>query len=312
MHTDSIDESVDLVNYFLSAEIEEDKFQNEKIPGFELGLNKKDGCYFPNYVRNLSLVKTLELRKDDTFVIGYPKSGTTWVEELVWLIKHNADIKTANNKYHFERVLFLDRGIQHEVTDFAPSPRVFKSHLLPQFLPKNFTRETKVVYVIRNPKDMMVSQFNFFKSLSWDPFEGSFKDLFELFLKGKIWYGPWWKHIDSYVKIPNIKIIHYEDLLQNPFEKCKELCKFLDKNLSDAQLETIIEQSSFEKMKQNPAIDFKRLNIFNDSVEFFKSGRIGQWEHYFTDDMSKRLEQAIEQNLEYPRKFNYKMPEIDK
>lgn len=208
-----LDESIDLVNYFLSTNIEEEEFQNEKIDGLRLGLKVKDGCYLPNYVRNLSIIKSLELKKDDTFVIGYPKSGTTWVEELVWLIKHNADIKAASNKYHFERVLFLDRGIQEEVTDFAPSPRVFKTHLLPQFLPTEF-KNKKVIYVVRNPKDMMVSQFNFFKSLSWDPFEGSFTDLFELFMQGKIWYGPWWKHIDSYVNIPNIKIIHYEDLLQ--------------------------------------------------------------------------------------------------
>lgn len=71
--------------------------------------------------------------------------GTTWVEELVWLIKHNANITAANNKYHFERVLFLDRGINDEITDFAPSPRVLKTHLLPQFLPQDFDKKTKVI-----------------------------------------------------------------------------------------------------------------------------------------------------------------------
>lgn len=140
-----MEESINLVNYFLETKIEEEGFENEQIPGLRLGLKKKDGCYLPNYVRNISVIKSLELRKDDTFVIGYPKSGTTWVEELVWLIKHNADIRSANNKYHFERVLFLDRGLQPEITDFAPSPRVFKTHLLPHFLPDKFINKAKVL-----------------------------------------------------------------------------------------------------------------------------------------------------------------------
>ena len=75
-----------------------------------------------------------------------------------------------------------------------------------------------MIYVIRNPKDLMVSQFNFFKSLKWDKFEGNFNDLFDLFLKGKLWYGPWWTHVDKYTNIPNIKIVHYEDLLRVIFK----------------------------------------------------------------------------------------------
>ena len=70
-----LDESIDLVNYFLSTNIEEEEFKTEKINGLRLGLKVKDDCYLPNYVRNLSIVKTLDLRSDDTFVIGYPKSG---------------------------------------------------------------------------------------------------------------------------------------------------------------------------------------------------------------------------------------------
>lgn len=178
----------------------------------------------------------------------------------------------------------------------------------------------------------MVSQFNFFKSLSWDPFEGSFNDLFELFLQGKrnifidyflseltevftlllfylVWYGPWWKHIDSYTSLPTIKIIHYEDLLQRPFEKCKEMCDYLGQSLSDEQILSIIENSSFEKMKHNPALDFKRLikmKIFNEDVDFFKNGKIGQWDAYFTEEMSQRLEEVLRKNLMYKTKFNYR------
>ena len=38
------------------------------------------GIVYPNYIRNLDCSKNIHLRQDDTFVIGFPKSGTTWVE----------------------------------------------------------------------------------------------------------------------------------------------------------------------------------------------------------------------------------------
>ena len=35
----------------------------------------------------------------------------------------------------------------------------------------------------------MVSQYNFFKNLAWDQFEGNFNDIYEFFLEEKLWYG---------------------------------------------------------------------------------------------------------------------------
>ena len=59
--------------YLTLVEIE--KFDSEEVPCLKNGLKKSNGNYLPNYIRNLSIIKTMELRNDDTFVIGYPKSG---------------------------------------------------------------------------------------------------------------------------------------------------------------------------------------------------------------------------------------------
>jgi hypothetical protein len=39
------------------------------------GLKKVDDMLMPLLIKNLDVVKTINVRADDTFVIGYPKSG---------------------------------------------------------------------------------------------------------------------------------------------------------------------------------------------------------------------------------------------
>jgi hypothetical protein len=73
-----------------------------------------------------------------------------------------------------------------------------------------------VVYILRNPKDVVCSLFEFARCyIQEDRFEGAFEELVNLFLDGKYYYGPWWDHVDDYTDdYPNIHFIHYESLLK--------------------------------------------------------------------------------------------------
>lgn len=55
--------------------IKPEKFDIVPVKGFKNGLKKRDGILLQNMVVNLECVKNLELKKDDAFVIGFPKSG---------------------------------------------------------------------------------------------------------------------------------------------------------------------------------------------------------------------------------------------
>jgi hypothetical protein len=47
-----------------------------------------------------------------------------------------------------------------------------------------------------------------------EKFVGTFKDMTELFLEGKYWFGAWWDHVDQYTSLPNVHAVHYEALLK--------------------------------------------------------------------------------------------------
>jgi hypothetical protein len=76
-----------------------------------------------------------------------------------------------------------------------------------------------VVYILRNPKDVVVSLYKFMSNITTEEgFVGDFEDMVELFLSGKYMYGGWWETVDQYVNLPNVHVVHYETLLKVNFD----------------------------------------------------------------------------------------------
>jgi len=56
----------------------------------------------------LSLVHDMKLRDDDVWVVTLPKCGTTWMQELSWLLLNNFDFAGALAKDQELRSPFLE------------------------------------------------------------------------------------------------------------------------------------------------------------------------------------------------------------
>lgn len=65
--------------------VELEEFERVNPKAVKNGYKRRDGVNLPELVRNLSLVKNMEIRPDDVFSIGFPKSGILksrkWEEE---------------------------------------------------------------------------------------------------------------------------------------------------------------------------------------------------------------------------------------
>lgn len=53
-----------------------EKYEIVPIKGTRFGLKQINGLFLPQLCRNLSVIKKMDVREDDTFVVTYPKSGT--------------------------------------------------------------------------------------------------------------------------------------------------------------------------------------------------------------------------------------------
>ena len=110
-------------------------------------------------------------------------SGTTWVQEIVWQTFHEGQVDSTNL---MERVPLLEGATHPSAPDIntLPSPRILKSHLTYDIIPKSANEDSKCkyIYVARNPKDVAVSFFNFLTDL--ERFKGPWEFFVKLFLEG--------------------------------------------------------------------------------------------------------------------------------
>jgi hypothetical protein len=56
----------------------------------------------------LERIKGFKVQNDDVWVISFPKCGTTWAIEMVWLLMNNLDFEQARKIHQNDRVPFIE------------------------------------------------------------------------------------------------------------------------------------------------------------------------------------------------------------
>ncbi|ESO02472.1 hypothetical protein HELRODRAFT_65652 [Helobdella robusta] len=210
----------------------------------------------------LDAIGRFQMKNDDILVVSFPKSGTTWVQEIVTqILALQSTISTdrhSNIEDRFPYIEYPYPGLK-SLKD-RPSPRLLKSHLPYWFMPQSVSNNVgKVIYIARQPKDVCVSYYNFLKMISFLNYSGSFQNFFQNFLEGTVAYGPWIDHVTSFWEHrndPNILFITYEDLHSNSPKVIKRIADFLGTVLTDQQINEIAKETKFEKMKDNPSVNY--------------------------------------------------------
>ncbi|KAE8672324.1 epidermis-specific secreted glycoprotein EP1-like [Hibiscus syriacus] len=116
-------------------------------------------------------------RPSDIFLATSPKTGTTWLKALIFATVNrsrygSSDHPLLNTGPH-DCFPFLDTYVDgndrslHELDAF-PSPRLLATHLPFGLLPNSMTddRSCRLVYIYRDPKDVLVSKWLFMNKLT--------------------------------------------------------------------------------------------------------------------------------------------------
>ncbi|XP_070560022.1 sulfotransferase 1C2-like isoform X2 [Ptychodera flava] len=100
-----------------------------------------------------------------------------------------------------------------------PRPRVLKSHLpYSLFPPQALRKKCKIVYIARNPKDVVVSYRHNMKIMpALFNYSGPWDTFYRTFVSGKLCYGDWFDHVTGWWKHKddsNILFLKYEDFIK--------------------------------------------------------------------------------------------------
>ncbi|KAM0905128.1 hypothetical protein ACQ4PT_017564 [Festuca glaucescens] len=155
-------------------------------------------------------------RPDDVLLASFPKSGTTWLMALAFATAHRAAHPPSSGDHPLRRtnphdlLKFLEVGAalagRTDATaaelEALPSPRVLATHLPYSLLPPSVLAANRIVYVCRDPKDVLVSSWLFTRGASAgvgvDTESFSLSEALELFREGRCFYGPQWRHVLEY------------------------------------------------------------------------------------------------------------------
>ncbi|TRY67470.1 hypothetical protein TCAL_13577 [Tigriopus californicus] len=263
-------------------------------------------------------IYNFEIRSDDVFVVTFPKSGTTWAQEMIWQITHHCDFEGgkvnlgARSPFLELPMLIPDHKLMPmvpkekllqakrilELARSMPSPRVIKSHLPICFQPPNLLNRCKVVYLARTPKDCCVSYYHHEQLVPIHGYEGDFKSYASWFKRGQLLYGDYWFHLSEAVSRqghPNLKIIWYEQMKKDLPGVLQETCTWLEQPLSDWSLKELVQHLSFDRFKSNSAVNNAALTNPKTGQCFIRRGKIGDWKNHFDTETSLEWDDWIQE-----------------
>jgi hypothetical protein len=200
-----------------------------------------------------AIMAEFQPRLDDVFIATYPRSGTTWLQMIMYQLVHGPSFDFA----HINEVCpWFERGRvggaparQQLLSRFEqlPSPRIFKTHL-PYSQMRNFP--CRYVYAYRNGID--VARSNYYFVLHEEPDFASF--FRRHFLSGRLHrdYGNWFTHVSGWLQNAErreVLYVRYEDMSHDLAGTMRRLAEFCGIALSEERLACLLPNCTFEAMK---------------------------------------------------------------
>ncbi|XP_028637754.1 probable alcohol sulfotransferase isoform X2 [Grammomys surdaster] len=243
------------------------------------------------------------LKEEDLIILTYPKSGTNWLIEIVCLIQTKGDPTWIQSVPIWERAPWIETDIGYPVLKHKEGPRLMSSHLPIHLFPKSlFSSKAKAIYLIRNPRDVLVSGYFFWGKTSLVKNPESMGTYFEWFLKGNVLYGSWFEHIRGWLSMregDNFLVLYYEEMQKDTKGTIKKICDFLGKKLDPDELDLVLKYSSFKVMKENNMSNFSTIDqdLFPNGLNLLRKGTTGDWRNHFTVAQAEAFDKIFQEKM---------------
>ncbi|XP_057618577.1 sulfotransferase 2A1-like isoform X1 [Chionomys nivalis] len=243
------------------------------------------------------------VRDEDTVMLTYPKSGTNWLIEIVCLIQTKGNPQWIQSEPIWKRSPWIESEDGYHTLINKEGPRLISSHLPFHLFPKSFfSSKAKMIYVIRNPRDVLVSAYFFLHKTNLVKNPESLINYFEWFLKGNVIYGSWFEHTRAWLSMrerDNFLLLSYEDLKQDTRGTIEKICDFLGKKLEKDELDLVLKYSSFQFMKENKMSNFSLIpeDVITNGLKLMRKGTTGDWKNHFTVAQAEAFDKVFQEKM---------------
>jgi hypothetical protein len=277
--------------------------------------------------------------KNIIWLASYPKSGNTWfrifLSSLLGDEKEPTDINKissthgiASARHIFDELTGIEAsdlshdevdimrpGLYNRISDDSNQTLFIKVHDAYTYLPDNSPlfppSATKgIIYIIRNPLDVAVSNSNHNSCTVQQSIETMCDGNHGLCAKTKKLknqlrqkMGTWSGHVTSWANAQDqdVHVVRYEDMKQSPLETFSAAIRFAGLDFGPKDVGAAIQKSSFGEMqKQEKEKGFKERPI--GAPSFFRKGEVGSWREQLT---TEQVRQIIDAHGTVMRKFGY-------
>lgn len=264
-------------------------------------------------------------RDDDIILTTSYKSGTTWMQLIMkYLLVPTHDYARVHDFSRWVGARWNPIETVIEQINTQTHRRCIKSHLPLDGLP--YFPQVKYIIIARDARDVFMSFWNHYSNYTDDFYEeiNSIADrvgdplpraVDDIHVAWRDWITKGWFEWESegypfwgnmhhtktywdYKHLPNILLVHYNNLLSNPQGEIKRIADYVGVDTTDTQIDEIVELTSFSNMKENSdqivgmASDFK-----GGSKTFINKGTNGRWKGVLSDDELALYDDTIKRVL---------------
>ena len=254
------------------------------------------------------------LRLADAVVVSFGKSGRTWLRVMVSRLYQQLYDLPDNSLIGFDNFHNMDRRV----------PRIFFTHdnYIGDYTGHTDSKvdfyDKKVVLLVRDPRDVAVSQFFQWqhrmrpekKALNQYPAHGEECSVYEFVrhegggLPKVVEFMNLWAREKE--KVREFCLIRYEDMRADPHETLTRLARFLEIPATPEQIQDAVDYASYENMKKMESAQSFRMSggrmvprdRNNPDSYKVRRGKVGGYRDYFEDEQIREIDALMEGTLD--------------
>ena len=114
--------------------------------------------------------------------------------------------------------------------------------------------------------------------------------------------GDWFNFYNSWCgfgkNLPNVKFVQFEDLVEHPHQTIRDVASFLNKSLTDAEVDMLATHISLDAMRNNPMTNMMDRKFYKQDISLFlRCGEVGQWKDYLSVPQVEQVLEQIQEQL---------------